>query len=110
MFLYEGLTADAIAAVDGSAYAPDDIVARVAAAAVTTHPDWVIRTGRKRADAIMDEGRSTHYDEAVEWLRSVRDAYHASGREHDWRIALDELVARHQRKYKLRPMLEALRS
>jgi hypothetical protein len=41
-------------------------------------------------------------------LEKSRDAYVASGREEEWRDYLDDLVGRHQRKYKLRPMLEDL--
>jgi uncharacterized Zn finger protein len=54
----------------------------------------------------MDEGRSKYYAEATSWLAKARDAYLAGGREGEWRVYLDEFVERHQRKYKLRLMLE----
>jgi len=80
----------------------------VADATTEAHPDWVIETCRGEAEEIMDQGMSAHYDEAVTWLVKARDAYLAAGREEEWRAYLEELIANHQRKYKLRPMLEEL--
>lgn len=37
-----------------------------------------------------------------------RDAYRAAGREDEWQAYHKELLDKHQRKYKLRPMLEQL--
>jgi uncharacterized Zn finger protein len=56
----------------------------------------------------MDQGRSKDYDEAVDWLVKVQDAHVAAGREEEWLAYLEELIDHHQRKYKLRPMLEDL--
>ena len=106
VFLHEDLIEDAIATVEESPI--EALVARVAEAAVESHPDWVIRTCRQRAESIMDEGVSKHYDEAVSWLAKARDAHLSSGREEEWRDYLDGLIERHRRKYKLRPMLEDL--
>jgi hypothetical protein len=39
----------------------------------------------------------------------VRDAYLDAGHEEEWPVYLAELVDDHQRKYKLRPMLEDLK-
>jgi uncharacterized Zn finger protein len=106
IFLHEGLIEDAIAAVEkrpGTA-----LIGRVADAAVEPHPDWVISTCRTQAEEIMDGGRSRHYSEAIGWLRKVRAAYRAAGREGQWQRYLEGLIARHRRKYKLRPMLESL--
>jgi uncharacterized Zn finger protein len=108
IFLHENLIQDAIAAVEESPV--ETLVAQVADAAIASHPEWVIDSCRKRAEEIMDEGRSRYYAEAVTWLAKVRDAYLADGREEEWQVYLDELVNRHQRKYKLRPMLENLGS
>ena len=41
-------------------------------------------------------------------MAKARDAYLSDGREEEWRAYLDELIDLHQRKYKLRPMLENL--
>jgi uncharacterized Zn finger protein len=84
------------------------LVARVADAAVESHPDWVIETCRKRAEEIMAQGKAKYYAGAITWLEKVRDAYLRDGREEEWREYLDGLIERHQRKYKLRPMLEDL--
>jgi uncharacterized Zn finger protein len=56
----------------------------------------------------MDSGASKYYDEAVRWLAKARDASLSDGRDEEWQDYLDELVSQHQRKYKLRPMLEGL--
>jgi uncharacterized Zn finger protein len=106
IFLHENLIQDAIAAVEESPV--ETLVARVADAAIESHPEWVIDTCRKRAEEIMDESRSKHYAEAVTWLAKARDAYLADGRAEEWQVYLEELIDRHQRKYKLRPMLENL--
>lgn len=106
VFLYEDLVEDAIAAVEKSPV--ETLVARVANAAIESHPDWVIETCRERAGEIMDEGRSKYYADAITWLEKARDAYLSSGREEEWQDCLNELIDRHRRKYKLRPMLEGL--
>jgi uncharacterized Zn finger protein len=106
VFLHEDLIGDAIAAVEGKPVG--SLVAQVADAAIEAHPDWVIETCRRLAEEIMNAGRSKHYDEAVTWLAKARDAHLAAGREEQWRAYLEELIAHHQRKYKLRPMLEDL--
>ena len=107
VFLHENLVGDAISAVEGDPFG--GLVARVADAAIETHPDWVIETCRRQAEEIMNQGRSKDYDKAVDWLAKVRDAYLAAGREEEWLAHLAELIDHHQRKYKLRPMLEDLK-
>jgi uncharacterized Zn finger protein len=107
VFLHENLVGDAIAAVEGDPFG--GLVARVADAAIESHPDWVIETCRRRAEEIMNQGRSKDYDEAVDWLAKVQDAHLAAGREEEWLAYLEELIYHHQRKYKLRPMLEDLK-
>ena len=107
VFLHENLVGDAIAAVEGDPFGA--LVARVADAAIESHPDWVIETCSRRAEEIMDQGRSKAYDEAVDWLGKVQDAHLAAGREEEWLDYLEELIDHHQRKYKLRPMLEDLK-
>lgn len=106
VFLHEGLIGDAVATVSGAS--DWGLVARVADAAIESHPDWVTATARRRAAGIMDDGRSSHYGEAVAWLARAGAAERALGRVEAWRAELDDLIARHGRKYKLRPMLEDL--
>ena len=57
----------------------------------------------------MDEGQSSHYADAVAWLRRAGAAERVLGHIDAWRAELDGLIAKHVRKYKLRPMLEDLR-
>ena len=89
-------------------YAGYDLIRRVAEAAIEARPDWVITTGRRHAEDIMDRGASQHYHHAAEWLRIARDAYQAAGRATEWTSYRAALIDEHQRKYKLRPMLEQL--
>jgi uncharacterized Zn finger protein len=107
VFLHEDLVGDAIVAVEG--YPVGALVARVADAAIETHPEWVIETCRRQAEEIMNQGRSSDYDEAVDWLAKVQEAHLGAGREEEWLAYLEELIEHHQRKYKLRPMLEDLK-
>lgn len=106
VFLHEDLIGDAISAVETHPVGP--LVARVAEAAAESHPTWVIEMCVRRAEEIMDAGRSNHYDEAVTWLQRAREAYLSSGREEEWTDYLTDLTESHRRKYKLRPMLESL--
>lgn len=106
IFLHEGLIGDAIAAVDK--YPIDALLERVAEAAVESHPGWVINACGRQAGEIMDQGRSQHYSNAAAWLKKVRAAYRAGDRNDEWQAYLEGLIARHQRKYKLRPLLENL--
>jgi uncharacterized Zn finger protein len=111
IYLSEGLIDDAVRSVgDGLGYgAHDETLMRLAAAAHTSHPDWVIRLAMGQAASLMDANRAGHYELAVQWLEKAALAYEVLGREDDWRACLDDLIDRHRRKYKLRPLLEALR-
>jgi uncharacterized Zn finger protein len=80
----------------------------VADAAVASHPDWVIKASRQQAEPIMDEGRAQYYDAAAHWLGKARAAYQATERQQEWQRYLAALLARHQRKYKLVPLLKSL--
>lgn len=107
IFLHEGLIADAIAAVDDGA--GHVLVEQVADAAITSHPEWVIKAARRQAEGIMDEGKAQYYGAAARWLGKARTAYQATGREQEWRAYRADLLTRHGRKYKLVPLLEALK-
>jgi len=106
IFLHEGLVDDAVQAVSQSSDAL--LTARVVEAASESHPDWVIRTCRARAEAIMDEGKAGAYEDAAEWLARSRPAY-VAGRASEWNQYLGGLIEKHARKYKLVPLLKALR-
>jgi uncharacterized Zn finger protein len=77
--------------------------------AAASHSDWVIRYTVARASSIMDDNRSGQYAEAARWLEMAALGYEATGRDDDWAVLLAGLIEKHRRKYKLRPLLEALR-
>ncbi len=106
IFLHEGLIDDAIAAL-GQHPSSDDL-ARVMDAALATRPDWVITAATARAAGIIDAGKAQHYDSAIEWLRRVRAAYQAAGRQPEWQAYLQGLRAQHGRKSKLMGLLDQL--
>ena len=107
IFLHEGLIDEAITAVRGSW--DYRLIEEVALAAVETHPEWVIEASRGQAESIMNAGKADLYHAAVRWLGHARAAYRAASLEEAWQAYLSELVIRHARKHKLRPMLDALR-
>jgi uncharacterized Zn finger protein len=57
----------------------------------------------------MDEGKAQYYDAAARWLGKARTVYQAAGREQEWQVYLAGLLDHHQRKYKLVPLLKALK-
>ncbi len=109
VLLHEGLLDDAFAALEP--YASHTIVEQVVDAALKSqsHFDWVIQACRKQAEYIMDGGKAEYYSSAANWLAKARTAYRALGHEEEWQAYLSELLSRHGRKYKLVPMLKALR-
>jgi uncharacterized Zn finger protein len=111
IYLSEGLIDEAVRAVgDQFGYgARDETLMRLASATHASHPDWVIRLAMHHATSIMDANQAGYYALAVQWLEKAALAHEVLGREDDWRACLDELIDRHRRKYKLRPLLEALR-
>lgn len=111
IFLEEGLIDAAVrSAGDARAYTSDtDTLMRLADAAHASHSDWVIRFATAKAASIMDNNRAPYYQEAARWLEKAALAYEAADRQDDWARELDALIDAHRRKYKLRPLLEALR-
>jgi len=107
IFLHEGLIDEAIAVAER--WGGYRLLEQVVDAAIEHRPEWVIHICRQQAEPIMDQGRSQHYHHAVRWLEKARTAYRVAGRETEWQQYLEELIRRHWRKYKLVPMLEALR-
>lgn len=107
VFLHEKLFDDAIAALEP--YASHELIARVADAVLTERPEWVIQISRQQAASIMDSGKAQYYHSAANWLKKAREAYRVLNRETEWRVYLSELLRKHGRKYKLVPLLEALR-
>ncbi|CDH46272.1 SWIM zinc finger family protein [Candidatus Contendibacter odensensis] len=107
IFLRETLLDDAIQAVE-SHYTASETLARVMDAAIKQRPEWVIAQARQQAEPIMDGGQSAHYEDAAKWLRKAKQAYEALGQKTEWRTYLGALCEKHQRKYKLMPLLRML--
>lgn len=106
IFLYENLVDDAIGATER--YTSPRTLARVMDAAVNRQPQWVIAQARRQAEPIMDGAQSAHYEDATLWLRKVKQAYESLGQQAEWRGYLATLRQKHQRKYKLMPLLKTL--
>ena len=111
IYLSEGLVDEAVRSV-GDRFghgAHDETLMRLAGAAHTSHPEWVIRLAMQQATSIMDANQAGYYALAVHWLEKAALAHEVLGREDDWRACLEELIDRHRRKYKLQPLLQSLR-
>lgn len=106
IFLAEGLIDDAIAAL--GKHPDSSSLVRVMDAAITARPDWVISAATGNAERIMDAGDAKHYDSAIGWLRRARSGYEAAGRVQDWTAYVQQLRAKHIRKYKLVALLDGL--
>lgn len=106
IFLHEGLIDDAIAIVSELSSNDSELIHRVMNAAIPHQPDWVIVNARRRAEKIMNKGKSEYYYYAVEWLKKARAAYLQSGRTSDWSTYRAELVQNHARKRKLMEMFK----
>ena len=108
VYLYEKMYPQAIETV-GSAgwfYQIDKVIEAVKA----QYPEWAFEQCSHRADQIMDAGHAKDYAVAADWLRRGRDILVAAGMHARWDDHLSALMETHQRKYKLMPMLQNLRS
>ncbi len=108
IYLHEGLVDDAVKLVGSQSDVDYATLARVADAAVASHPDWVIRKCRRQAESIMDAGQSKYYGHALDWLEKVKRAHLAAGRAKEWRAYCEGLITKHGRKYRLVPGLREL--
>jgi uncharacterized Zn finger protein len=111
ILLHEGLIAEAVRSVgEAKGYETSDaVLLQLMDVASASHPDWVIRLAEHRASQIMDSGAAGSYDLATQWLQRAAAAYDAAGRIDEWTARIEALIGKHRRKYKLRPLLEALR-
>ncbi len=87
----------------------DKTLERLAERAWPDHPDWAIKLAFQMAGPIMNEGRSSRYETAAQWLGVAARVFAASGRAEEWSERLEDLIERHRRKHTLLPLLEALR-
>jgi uncharacterized Zn finger protein len=100
IFLDKGLVDDAIATVTDS-YTRANLIQVVMDAAIAHKPEWVIAKAIASAEDIMNRGKAESYQDAVNWLAKARSAYQQSGRQNEWQVYRDQLVAVHGRKRKL---------
>ena len=107
IFLREGLAEDAVRVA--SRFSSDDtLLQKVMSAVIDTHAPWVIASAKERAEPIMNEGRSNHYDSAALWLGYAKTAYNASGQAAEWQAYIAGIRDQHRRKYKLMGALRGL--
>ena len=107
IYLYENMLVEAMAIADRLGYGTD--LERVIQATRAQYPDWGIHKCKQQAERIMDAGKANAYDHAVTWLRLAREIYHQHARQAEWQAYLATLLDTHARKYKLVPMLRAIR-
>ncbi len=72
------------------------------------YPKWAFRQCQQNAEAIKDAGQDQNYRIAAEWLRRGREILLSAGEKEMWSACLDQTMDKHQRKYKLMPMLSEL--
>ncbi|MCB0054327.1 MAG: hypothetical protein KDE24_32815, partial [Caldilinea sp.] len=108
IYLYEHMLVEAMQSVDRHGdYSAD--LERVIEAVRGNDPDWCIGHCKRRAERIMNGGDAKRYDDAAAWLRRARTLYAQHDRLAEWQPYLAGLLETHQRKYKLVPLLKALR-
>jgi uncharacterized Zn finger protein len=100
IFLQEELIEDAIAAIPDVNSISRTLLDRVMEAAAVINPDWVIEKARPPAEKILDAKKSDSYQEAINWLKQVRNAYYQSGRSAEWKSYRSHLMKEHARKSK----------
>lgn len=107
VYLYERMWVEAMALIDQSPW--HDQLKRVIELTRADYPDWGIQHCKRQAESIMDAKKAKDYDRAVEWLRLARVIFAQHDRLAEWQVYLASLLALHERKYKLVPMLKAIR-
>ena len=106
IYLYEKKYQQAIAVVDQATWFSN--IEKVIEAVKADDPRWAFRQCQQRADAIMDAAQAQNYRTAAKWLQRGRDILLSAGEKDMWRVYLDQVMEKHQRKYKLMPMLHEL--
>jgi len=107
IYLLEKMYPEAMALIEKNPWSNE--LEKVIQAVRAEFPDWAFRQYYQQAARIMDNAQASYYEAAVEWLREGREILLESGQSAQWESILKELLQKHERKYKLRPMLESLR-
>ncbi|SFU84283.1 Uncharacterized conserved protein, contains Zn finger domain [Methylobacterium sp. 174MFSha1.1] len=111
ILLEERLIGDAMRAAEFSRedYVDEDVLHRLAEAALERDPAWVARFAEERAQPFLNGGSSRLYEKGAAWLAHARTAYLKQGKRAEWSARIEALIAEHKRRHALRPRLEALR-
>lgn len=110
ILLEEGLVGDAMAAAEAGrvGYVDEAVLMRLAEAALERDPAWVVRFAEARAKPLLTQDPGT-YARAAAWLAYPKRGYLCQGQETEWAAWIDALITAHKQRYKLKPLLEALR-
>jgi uncharacterized Zn finger protein len=106
IYLYEKMYQQAISVVDQATWFSN--IDKVIEAVKADDPKWAFRQCQQRAEAIMDAGQAKNYRVAAEWLQRGRDILLSAGEKDMWSTYIGQIMEKHQRKYKLMPMLREL--
>ena len=106
IYLDEKMYEQAIAVVDQAVWFSN--IDKVIEAVKVDYPEWAFRQCQKRAEAIMDAGQAMNYHVSAEWLRRGRAILLSAGENEMWETYLAQVMDKHQRKYKLMPLLREL--
>lgn len=107
VLLFEGEWDEAIKVAERrDAWYP--VIETVADGVLPHRPEWVIRTGRRRAEALIAETKSKLYPAAAEWLARVKEASAQVGRTPEWRAYLQQLKDEYRRRPALQEQLRKL--
>ncbi|HET8847109.1 MAG TPA: hypothetical protein VFN35_36955, partial [Ktedonobacteraceae bacterium] len=107
VFLHEGLVDDAIADLGSSA--GHIMIGKVVDVAIQERPEWAIQASKKQAEFIMNGGKAQYYQAAASWLSKAHQAYQVLKHDEEWQAFLNELLQIHRQKYKLVPLLKAIK-
>jgi uncharacterized Zn finger protein len=106
IYLYEKMYQLAITVVDQATWFSN--IDKVIEAVKADYPKWAFRQCQQRAESIMNAGKAQKYHVAAEWLQRGRDILLDAGEKEMWTTYIDQVMDKHQRKYKLMPMLDEL--
>ena len=109
IYLHEKMLTQAMQALDKDGFWLDRELRQVVEATSEQYPDWGIQKYQQRAEAIMDAGKAGAYETAIAWLGDARAIYQQHNRLPEWQRYLDAVLQTHHRKYKLVPLLRAIR-
>ncbi|MGB4871924.1 MAG: hypothetical protein WBP47_17845, partial [Candidatus Promineifilaceae bacterium] len=109
IYLHEKMLVQAMQALDKDGFWLDRELRQVVEATSEQYPDWGVQKYQQRAEAIMDAGKAGEYKTAVAWLSDARAIYQQHHRLPEWQRYLDAVLQTHHRKYKLVPLLRAIR-